>query len=347
VDQDWRALGNRWTAHFIEDMQTLNVRPPNRLPRATDVITEMITVVQQLLAAGVAYESGGSVYFHVNAWPDYGKLSRLSRARMLPIANERGNNPDDPHKRDPLDFVLWQAQAPGEPAWTSPWGPGRPGWHIECSTMATHFLGETVDIHCGGADLVFPHHESEIAQVEPTTGKQPFARFWLHTAMVHHSEEKMSKSLGNLVMVRDLLKAWPPDALRLYLGMHHYRRSWSHDTAKLEPAAQLARKLRAAVTVSGGNGSLLDPAFAQAAFKQAMNNDLNTPEAVAIISNLADEIISAAKTGWQVELAQRVLHTMGRVFGLRLNARQEERVQTGWNKHLERFKVEGRDSTGV
>jgi L-cysteine:1D-myo-inositol 2-amino-2-deoxy-alpha-D-glucopyranoside ligase len=339
VSQDWQELGNRWTTHFIEDMKILNVRPPDHFPRATDVIPEMIAIVQKLLAVGVAYEAGGSVYFDISAWPDYGKLSELPQAEMLPVANERGNNPDDPHKQHPLDFVLWQAQSPGEPAWNSPWGLGRPGWHIECSTMATHFLGDTIDIHCGGADLVFPHHESEMAQVEPIIIKKPFARFWMHTAMVHHGAEKMSKSLGNLVMVRNLLGAWPPDALRLYLGMHHYRKPWKHDTDKLERAAQLAGKLRSVGTISGGNGALLDPGPAQDAFKQAMNNDLNTPEAITIMNNLADDVISAAENGRQIEMTQQVLRTMGQVFGLRLDDRQDERVLSGWNKHLERFKV--------
>ncbi|HIC90325.1 MAG TPA: cysteine--tRNA ligase, partial [Anaerolineae bacterium] len=192
VGEDWQTLGNRWTARFIRDMEALNVRPPDHFPRATDVIPDIVEMVQRLLETGVAYEAGGNVYFHIDAWPEYGQLSRIPRDHMLPIANERGNNPDDPHKRDPLDFVLWQAQAPGEPAWESPWGLGRPGWHIECSAMATRFLGEVVDIHGGGADLVFPHHESEIAQVECCSSQSPFVRFWMHTAMVRHEDEKMS-----------------------------------------------------------------------------------------------------------------------------------------------------------
>jgi L-cysteine:1D-myo-inositol 2-amino-2-deoxy-alpha-D-glucopyranoside ligase len=162
VGEDWDSLGNRWTAHFIKDMINLNIRPPEVYPRATDVIDGIINTVQELLDAGVAYESNGNVYFHIDSWADYGKLCRMDRAEMLTIANERGNNPDDPHKKNPMDFVLWQAQAPGEPAWDSPWGPGRPGWHIECSTMSSQFLGKTIDIHGGGADLLFPHHESEI-----------------------------------------------------------------------------------------------------------------------------------------------------------------------------------------
>ena len=223
VGEDWLTVGNRWTAHFIQDMQTLNVRPPDYFPRATDAIPEIVTWIGSLLDSGVAYESAGSVYFAVDAWPAFGELSAIPRADMLPIANERGNLPDDPNKRDPLDFVLWQAQAPGEPAWDSPWGPGRPGWHIECSTLSTKYLGNTIDIHSGGVDLCFPHHECEIAQVEPVTGVKPFVRFWMHTAMVYHEGEKMSKSLGNLVWVRELLKTYSPDALRLYLARHHYR----------------------------------------------------------------------------------------------------------------------------
>jgi len=233
--------------------------------------------VRKLLDVGIAYEAGGNVYLSVDAWPEYGRLSGLSRDEMLPIANERGNNPNDPRKRDPLDFVLWQAQAPDEPAWDSPWGPGRPGWHIECSTMATSLLGATVDIHGGGADLVFPHHESEIAQAEAATGQKPFVRFWVHTAMVRHDGEKMSKSLGNLVMVRDLLRTCSPDALRLYLGNHHYRDPWSYSEAELEQAEKLAFRLKAAATAIGGQGAASDPAGAEAAFRAAMEDDLDTP----------------------------------------------------------------------
>ncbi|MBC7292524.1 MAG: class I tRNA ligase family protein, partial [Thermoleophilia bacterium] len=210
VKENWKSLGDRWTAHFIRDMISLNVRPPDYMPRATEVMPEIINLVQKLVQTGVAYVAGGSVYFHIDAWPEYGKLNKLPRDEMLRIANERGNNPNDPNKRDPLDFVLWQAQAPGEPAWDSPWGPGRPGWHIECTAMAIKFLGETVDIHSGGADLAFPHHESEIAQAECATGRKPFARFWMHSAMVRYQGEKMSKSLGNLIMVDKLLQKWSP-----------------------------------------------------------------------------------------------------------------------------------------
>jgi len=338
VDQDWRALGDRWTAHFIQDLQTLNVRPPDEFPRATDVIPDIISTVQALLAAGVAYEAGGNVYFEIDKWPEYGKLSRLPRPEMLAVANERGNNPDDPHKGNPLDFVLWQAQAPGEPAWESPWGPGRPGWHIECSTMATHFLGQKIDIHLGGADLIFPHHESEIAQVEPVTQQKPFAHIWMHTAMVRHESEKMSKSLGNLIMVRDLLETWSPDALRLYLADHHYRQPWSYDLAGLEKAAGRAQKLQQAITATGGSSSEVDPSPAYEAFIGAMANDLDTQTALAVIEGLADEILAASQAGRQLKTAQDRLRAMSGVFGLRLEAdKVGDRLIEGWNRHLERF----------
>ncbi len=338
VGQNWRELGDRWTAHFIQDMKSLNVRPPDFFPRATDFIAEMITTVEQLIDAGVAYESGGSVYFHINSWPEYGKLSRIPRDEMLSIANERGNIPDDPQKQDALDFVLWQTQAPGEPAWESPWGPGRPGWHIECSTMSSRLLGDTVDIHGGGADLIFPHHESEIAQSEGATGHEPFVRFWMHTAMVHHEGEKMSKSLGNLVMVHDLIKTWSPDAIRLYMAGHHYREAWSHDDAELAAAEQMAHKLRRTATAAGGAAPSLDPSEARSAFVEAMDDDLDTPTALAVLERLADDILEAAKAGRAVAAAQETQRELGGVFGLRLDAEgPEERVVTGWDRHLQRF----------
>ncbi len=338
VGEDWRALGNRWTAHFIRDMISLNVRPPDDYPRATEVIPEIVQMVSRLIEKGAAYESGGSVYFDVNAWPSYGKLSHLDRAEMLPIANERGNNPNDPHKRDPLDFVLWQAQSSGEPAWDSPWRPGRPGWHIECSVMSTHFLGETVDLHGGGSDLVFPHHESEIAQVVPVTGQEPFARFWFHTAMVRYQGEKMSKSLGNLVMVDDLLKTYSPDALRLYLANHHYRLPWSHDPTELDRSQQLAAKLRSAAVAPGGQRAMLDTGPTNALFTAAMENDLDTPAALVVLTGLADEILEGDLAGHNLASAQTLLRRLGRVFGLQLDASTpEERVTAGWEHHLQRF----------
>jgi len=338
IGENWKELGDRWTARYIREMIALNLHPPDRLPRATDLIPEIEDVVQRLMDVGLAYESGGSVYFHIDAWPEYGELSRLSRDEMLPIANERGNDPDDPNKRDPLDFVLWQAKSPGEPAWDSPWGPGRPGWHIECSTIAMQFLGSTIDVHSGGSDLIFPHHESEIAQAEGATGEKPFVRHWLHTAMVRHKGEKMSKSLGNLIMMRDLLEDWPPDTLRLYMARHHYRDAWSHSRQEMEEANELAHKLGDALTAPSGDLEILDGQPKVEEFVEAMEDDLDSPAAVACIENLADAILLAANRGQDVQSAQKILRSMATVFGLRLDSKESERhVAEGWSAYLGDF----------
>lgn len=336
--EDWQALGNRWTAHFIKDMQTLNVRPPDYYPRATEFIPEIIAINQRLLDEGLAYERDGNLYYHVDAWSEFGKLSKLEREEMLPIANERGNVPDDQHKRDPLDFVLWQAQKPGEPAWKSPWGAGRPGWHIECSAMASHLLGPTIDIHSGGGDLIFPHHECEIAQLEPVTGQQPFVRFWLHAAMVYHEGEKMSKSLGNLIMCRDLLRSISPDTLRVYLGKHHYRQAWSFDDDELNEASELADLLRLAGNELSGNGLPFDPQTWETAFRVMMDDDLNTPGALQTLSEMASDMLAAGRAGQNLRPAQKALRAMAGVFGLRLGAVEpDERVIVGWETHLRKF----------
>jgi L-cysteine:1D-myo-inositol 2-amino-2-deoxy-alpha-D-glucopyranoside ligase len=339
VGESWKEVGDRWTAHFIRDMQALNVRPPDHFPRATEVIPEMISIIESLLDAGYAYESEGNVYFDVDSWEAFGELSKVPREEMLAIANERGNHPDDPHKRDPLDFVLWQAQGEREPAWDSPWGPGRPGWHIECSTMATDYLGETVDIHGGGADLAFPHHECEIAQAEGATGVAPFVRFWMHTAMVLHEGEKMSKSLGNLIMIRDLLdEGWHPDALRLYLNKHHYRQPWEFHAESLEKAAHTARTLRAAATASSGTERPLSARGAVRTFIAALDDDLDSPIALMAMEEFAEQILRVAAAGRDVRQAQAALREMAQVFGLYLNAEDaERRVTTGWDRHLQKF----------
>jgi L-cysteine:1D-myo-inositol 2-amino-2-deoxy-alpha-D-glucopyranoside ligase len=335
VGGNWRELGNRWTIHFIRDMQQLNVRPPDYFPRATSVIPEIVQTVAQLIATGVAYESNGSVYYNVQAWPEFGKLSHLPMESMLPIANERGNFPDDPNKHNPLDFVLWQAQAPGEPAWDSPWGPGRPGWHIECSTMSTKYLGKVVDVHGGGADLCFPHHESEIAQIEPLLKEGTFVRFLMHTAMVRHDGEKMSKSLGNLVMIRDLLQSYSPDAIRLYLGSHHYRTAWEYDESKLIESEQLAGKIKQAVTISSGSGKPLESEPAWASFTSAMDRDLNTPVAIAVLADLTDQILEANLAGRNIDEAQGALRQFATVFGLQLDRPgPEPEVMRGWEKFV-------------
>lgn len=342
VGENWRELGNRCTAQFIADMRELNVRPPDFYPRASDIIPDIIDWVQKLLDKGIAYEKAGNVYYHIETWPEFGKLSHLDPDDMLPIANERGNFPDDPHKQNPLDFVLWQAQKPGEPAWDSPWGPGRPGWHIECSVMSLRYLGETIDIHGGGGDLVFPHHECGLAQIEPIT-KKVFTRLWMHVAMVYHEGEKMSKSLGNLVMVQDLLETYSADAIRLYLANHHYRHSWSYDEHALAQMADLANLLREAVTLPGGTTPptpLQSKAYrhVQERFLQAMADDLDTPTALVALKDLATEIREDAGHGYDVHDIRTQLATYAHIFGLRLDsATPEPRVVSGWNNHLTHF----------
>lgn len=330
--ENWRVLGERWTNHFINDMIALNVRPPDHFPRATEVIPDIIASVETLIQAGFAYVKNGSVYYAVDRYPAFGQLSHLPRNEMLSVANERGNHPDDPNKHDPLDFVLWQAQAPGEPAWESPWGPGRPGWHIECSTMASKFLGKPVDIHGGGLDLCFPHHECEIAQIKPVMEDGPYVRTWMHTAMVGYQGEKMSKSLGNLVMVSDLLKTYSADALRLYLGSHKYRESWDYEEKDLQKYQGVAELFQQAARVQSGQGDPFDPAKSVQRFHRAMENDLDTPGAVRALEELAQGILDAAQNQHEVREAQEALRKYGLVFGLTLGAgNPEERVSKGWN----------------
>ena len=189
LGEDYLELGNRHVASFFAEMAALNWLPPDVYPRATEHIQPMQELIARLLERGHAYVAEGHVYYSVDSFSEYGSLSRIPRAEMLPVANERGNVPEMPGKRDPLDFVLWQPSAPGEPAWPSPWGPGRPGWHVECSAMSMQYLRSRFEIHGGGSDLIFPHHESEVAQSEGATGERPFAEFWMHAAMVHHEGE--------------------------------------------------------------------------------------------------------------------------------------------------------------
>ena len=334
VGEDWRTLGNNWINHYIEDMKDLNILPPDYFPRASDVIPEMQDAIKSLLDEKIAYQINGNVYYSINAWPEFGKLCHLPKSQMLPIANERGNYPDDPCKKDPLDFVLWQSEQPGEPAWESPWGRGRPGWHIECSTMATKYIGKVVDIHGGGADLCFPHHEAEIAQVEPVSEKTPFVRYWFHTSMVEYKGKKMSKSLGNLIMVRDLLEYHSPDAIRIYLGTHHYRRAWTFDEKDLQKAERLAEKLKNAVTVLDGDGPVLNAESAWAAFVDDMDNDLNTPSALDKVEGFANEILEAAEAGRNLNEARKALREFTGVFGLRLEKQDvEKRVANGWENY--------------
>lgn len=314
----WDELARVETEKYRRDMRDLNALDPDHYVRATDHIPDMIAIIEKLLRNGCAYEVNGSVYFSVDRFEEFGKLSHLPREQMLPIANERGNNPHDPNKRDPLDFVLWQAAQPGEPTWDSPWGPGRPGWHIECSAMASRYLGPQFDIHGGGADLVFPHHECEIAQSECATGVKPFARYWVHVGMVRYQGEKMSKSLGNLVLVRDVLNDYSADALRLYLFSHHYRDAWEYRDEELDEWARLAEDLNeAAAFPSFGIEEVLDVSALRERFLNAMDDDLDTPAAIGALREIGQAILEAPEDD-DVTEAQDTLRELGSILGLTL-----------------------------
>jgi cysteinyl-tRNA synthetase len=234
-------LTNRNVAAFDRDMAALNALPANVYPRVSETMPQIVAMVQGLLDAGFAYEADGDVYFAVARFPRFGELSRFNREQMLAESKRQSMRPGP---RDPLDFLLWQAKAPGEPYWPSPWGEGRPGWHIECSAMAMTHLGATLDIHGGGADLIYPHHESEIAQSESASGRSPFVRIWAHVGMLRYQGEKMSKSLGNMVFAQDLLARYSADAIRLALFSRHYRESWEYTDEAIERGAGRAPRLR-------------------------------------------------------------------------------------------------------
>ncbi|MBV9231179.1 MAG: cysteine--tRNA ligase [Chloroflexi bacterium] len=301
----WDELGRRETERYLRDMDALNVRRPDVYARATDEIPRIIEVVQGLLEGGYAYVSEGCVFYDVRHDRDFGILARAVGLNdydaMLKVANERGNVPDDPRKKDPLDFVLWQAQAPGEPAWNSPWGPGRPGWHIECSSMSMHYLGPQIDIHGGGYDLTFPHHTCEIAQSEHYTGKVPFVRCWMHTGMVHQDGEKMSKSLGNLTLVSNLLKDYTPDAIRIVLLNHHYRYPWECFRDDLQVATETVELFQQVHSLVGKDAQGEDTMLRNR-FKAAMDSDLNTPEAVQLLRKAAEAVVAHPDTNTAAEI---------------------------------------------
>lgn len=277
------------TARFQADMDALNVLPCFSEPRATGAISDIRGFIGMALEKGNAYEAGGAVYFDISTYSSFGEVSGLDEATMLAYAKERGGNIEDVNKRHPLDFVLWQPSLEGEPAWESLWGPGRPGWHVECSALALRDLGTTVDLHGGGTDLIFPHHECERAQSEAVTGEL-FVRHWMHVAMVRLGGEKMSKSLGNLVFVSDLLKVWEPQAIRIALASHHYRDSWEWNDTLMPVASERLDSWRQA---GQGQGAL-------DAVREALDDDLDTPTAVAAID-------AAARVGHGVSDAASLL----------------------------------------
>ncbi len=279
LNVNYLDLSAREMAKFDRDMQLINLLPVYSEPRATGAIPEILTLVDQLFEAGSAYEVDGWVYFEASTFPRLGQVSHADRSTMLALAAEHGGNPTDPRKRDGLDFVLWQPSLEDEPSWDSRWGAGRPGWHIECSALAMRDLGATLDIHGGGRDLAYPHHDCEAAQSETATG-QPFVKTWMHVGLVGLDGTKMSKSLGNLKFVAELAEESEPAAVRLALLSQHYRSDWEWRGELLAQSQSRLATWRSSL-LSGRSSSILDEVRA------ALDEDVNTPEALAMVDAAA------------------------------------------------------------
>ena len=313
-----RELAENFAKRYFEDMAALNVMKPDIIPYATEEIPKMLEVIQGLVDKGHAYPAKGSVYFRVRSMPDYGKLSRRTLDSMMAGARiEPGEE-----KEHPMDFALWKASKPGEPAWDSPWGKGRPGWHIECSAMSLKYLGETIDIHCGGQDLIFPHHENEIAQSECFTGKKPFARIWMHNGLFQLGDEKMSKSIGNIVGIKQVLEKHSADGFRVFVLGSHYRNPLTFSEEAIEAAERGLERLIQAVnsepTAVKVETEKIDVRTARQKFREVMDDDFNTPQALAILVDLAKDINRAGETGADITDARHTLKELAGVLGLTL-----------------------------
>ena len=354
-----RALENKesvgeLTARFIrymdEDAAALGVEKPDQEPRATQYVPQMLAMIDALIAKGLAYPSAsGDVNFAVRRFPRYGKLSGKSLDELR--AGERVEV--DASKEDPLDFVLWKRSKPDEPKWPARWGEGRPGWHIECSAMAMQYLGETFDLHGGGEDLIFPHHENEIAQSEAATGK-PFARYWLHNGFVNLAAEKMSKSLGNTLTIKDLVRRHDPEALRLYLLGTHYRHPLEFGDERIVEAGRALARLRSlkdeadriasrGTPAPGPDHGLFDEVAAhRARFEAAMDDDFNTPQALGVLFDLArvlhaarDQVAQGTAGAGAFLLGVGELVMLARVLGLLEGARKEAAVDPQLKARIE------------
>jgi cysteinyl-tRNA synthetase len=314
-------------AAYLDQIRAMNVLPAHEYPRVTTMIPQILEFIAGLIERGFAYAAGGDVYYRVRKFggPAYGALSKrdiddlLSGARIDPTEL----------KEDPLDFALWKGAKPGEPNWESPWGAGRPGWHIECSAMSLNTLGEQIDIHGGGADLIFPHHTNEIAQTEAYTGKSPFARIWMHNALLQLGSEKMSKSTGKLVTIKEALESYGSDALRIFLISSHYRSPLSYSNEALEAAKSGAERLRSAafaepVAITKLEAGITPPALDLSAVREryikAMDDDLNTPQALACLFDLARDANRLRDRGEEFGEAQALLRELASVLGLTLQA---------------------------
>jgi len=306
---------------YLAEMDALNVARAHKYPRATAEIGKITEIIAKLIEKGYAYPVAGDVYFRVNRDEDYGKLSHRDLDGLIAGARVEV----DERKEDAMDFALWKSQKPGEPAWDSPWGMGRPGWHIECSAMAIKYLGSSIDIHGGGRDLIFPHHENEIAQSESFTDEVPFSRFWMHNGMLRLGEDKMSKSIGNIVTVGEALSSYSPDALRLFFLSSHYRAPLLYTEANVAGQERALERLKNAVRPASAAsvGSTIDVSPAKAQFVEAMDDDFNTPRALAAMFDLAREINRGKDEGADVLGAQDTLRELSGVLGISLDKTAE------------------------
>jgi L-cysteine:1D-myo-inositol 2-amino-2-deoxy-alpha-D-glucopyranoside ligase len=321
LGQTVQEVTAEFTGIFKRDMAVLGIRPPDFFPYASQEVEGMQRVIGDLVDKELAYTRDGITFFRSRAFPRYGQISNLDYEQMVAIARERGEDPSDPRKEYPLDFILWKPSRPGDQSWPSPWGVGRPGWHIECSAMALRYLGAELDVHGGGTDLIYPHHEHEAAQSESTTGHHPFSRFWVHVEMVLLGGIKMSKSLGNLVLVRELTPTVDPRAIRRYLLETHYRSELDYSEEELKRAAENTCSLDRALALpptAVPEGAWRDLADA---FESEMADDLNTPAALATLgcaTRLVADAAAAPELGGRAMLAdgQAALRAMAARLGL-------------------------------
>lgn len=312
-------LASKYSQSFFEDMAALNILKADVNPRATEEVPKIIEVISGLIEKGFAYKTpDGSVYFRVTGDPDYGKLSH----RTLDMMQAGARIEVGEQKEHPMDFAVWKASKPGEPSWDSPWGKGRPGWHIECTAMSMKYLGEQIDIHGGGQDLVFPHHENEIAQSESFTGKKPFVKYWMHNGFLQIGEEKMSKSLGNMLTIKEALTKHSADALRVFILSGQYRSPLSLSDEGMDAAEKGTERLSRAVNredsaVRAANSFDIEPYRKQ--FAESMDDDFNTAQGLSILFDLARALNQAADSGGNITEGQALLKELaGDVMGLRL-----------------------------
>jgi len=309
------SLAERNIRAYLEELNALNILPATEFPRATEEIESIIEIISGLIQNGFAYEVVGDVYFRVRNDNDYGKLSNRNPEDLTVGARLEV----DEKKEFPGDFALWKSQKEGEPAWESPWGKGRPGWHIECSAMAITYLDESIDIHGGGLDLVFPHHENEIAQSESFTGVKPFAKFWMHNGTLQYGDDKMSKSIGNVFSIENALKEYSPDSLRMFFLSSHYRNPLTFTDDSVQSHSRALDRLKHSLEVRSGDGEEMEYILYRDRFIEAMDEDLNTPRALAVLFDLARDINRESSSGLDVIKAQKTLAELSRVLGLTLS----------------------------